>query len=79
MTGVSMFKVLFLVSSHFCATLYNVKFLLDYGETFSSDGVEDVAYFYNICGMSENEGKKFNLYDGKGSSACLQFNQHYLS
>jgi len=74
-----MFKVLFLVSSHFCATMYNAKFHLDCGQAFSSDGAEDAAYFYNISGMLEKEGKKINLYDVKGSSARLQFNQHFLS
>ena len=73
-----MFKVSFLVSSHYCATLYNAKFHLDYGQTFISDGFEDAAYFYNICGMLENEGKKINLCAGKGSSAHLQLNQHFL-
>ena len=34
-----MFNVLFVVLSHFCATLYNAKFYLDYVQTFSSDGV----------------------------------------
>ena len=56
-----MFEVLFLMSSHFCATLYNAKFHLDYGQTFSSDGVLDAAYFYDICSMLENEEKKFTF------------------
>jgi hypothetical protein len=61
-TEVWMLHVLFLVSSHFCATLYNAKFHIDYGQTLTwSIGCSTFQYLRYV-----REWREENLYDGKG-------------